>query len=78
MPVISTLIRWEKGSSHLDPHIMLVPHGVTVNEDYTIEVPPAWELDPAWRHRNDMQDIREHNVGVQLSKSKLVKSAAGA
>ena len=59
------------------PPVLLVPPQVDVNDDFSFDVPITWENERKWRRRNDMQDIEEHNIGVQLSKTQLVQNAAG-
>ena len=59
--------------------MLIVPPGVDVNpDDFSFSIPVDWDKNEAWKYRNDIQDIEEHNVGIQLSKSQLVQNVSGA
>jgi hypothetical protein len=74
---VSNLVREEEGAGPAEPRVLIVPVKCKVNEDHTFDMPPSWELDPEWGFRNDIQDIVEHNVGVQLAKSEMIESSSG-
>jgi hypothetical protein len=74
---VSNLVREEEGAGPGEPRVLIVPVKCTVNDDHTFEVPSSWELDHEWGFRNDIQDIVEHNVGVQLAKAEMIESSGG-
>ncbi len=75
---MSSLVREEEGAGSADPRVLIVPPRCELLPDCTFAVPDSWQLDPQWYRRNDMQDIVEHNFGVQLAKAQMIESAAGA
>ena len=74
---ISSLVREEEGAGPNDPLVLIVPPGCKLLRDNSFDLPASWDLDPDWYRRNDMQDIIEHNVGIQLAKAQMIGSAAG-
>ena len=43
-----------------------------------MDLPHGWEIMDQWQHRNDVEKIIEHNLGINLAASRMIESSKGA